>query len=236
MDVTTTDFQQQLNELLSQAFADLQLSNDEKQALKHAFHEIRNDNSKLSFARNLAFNLVNQHCQQQTTFDSQAFKWLEQVIKTLDSVRIDGKSRQEYAYFSPSDDCKNAIMRLIQQCQQQMQVCVFTISDDDLAQALLTAHRRGVTVQIITDNEKAFDDGSDVNYLLAQGVPIRVDSSPYHMHHKFAIFDQRILVNGSFNWTRSASKYNNENITVQYHSELITQFSSVFSSLWRQFG
>ncbi len=59
-----------------------------------------------------------------------------------------------------------------------------------------------------------------------------MDTSPSFMHHKFAIFDDRRLVNGSFNWTRSASKYNSENIVVSYEKGLIIQFRNMFEKLW----
>jgi mitochondrial cardiolipin hydrolase len=46
--------------------------------------------------------------------------------------------------------------------------------------------------------------GSDIGRLRNAGVPVRVDRVPAHMHHKFVVLDNRFLLNGSFNWTRSA--------------------------------
>ena len=34
------------------------------------------------------------------------------------------------------------------------------------------------------------------------------------MHHKFAIIDSRILLNGSFNWTERAVSENCENLVI----------------------
>jgi phosphatidylserine/phosphatidylglycerophosphate/cardiolipin synthase-like enzyme len=52
------------------------------------------------------------------------------------------------------------------------------------------------------------------------------------MHHKFALFDKECLINGSFNWTRSASTKNEENITLLYDNNLVSAFNGTFESLW----
>ena len=49
--------------------------------------------------------------------------------------------------------------------------------------------KRGVRVRVISDNDKAHDKGSDVWRLPDLGAEVRVDRSPHHMHHKFAIID-----------------------------------------------
>lgn len=42
------------------------------------------------------------------------------------------------------------------------------------------------------------------------------------MHHKFAIVDGRLLINGSFNWTRQAVLYNQENCVITDNSSLVS--------------
>jgi phosphatidylserine/phosphatidylglycerophosphate/cardiolipin synthase-like enzyme len=54
------------------------------------------------------------------------------------------------------------------------------------------------------------------------------------MHHKFALFDQATLINDSFNWTRSASIKNEENITVLFEKHLVNAFHKTFESLWTE--
>ena len=54
-------------------------------------------------------------------------------------------------------------------------------------------------------------DDHVVDVLEQQGLPIRVDRSDYHMHHKYAVFDGKLLLTGSYNWTRSAARNNEEN-------------------------
>jgi cardiolipin hydrolase len=111
-------------------------------------------------------------------------------------------------------------------------VCVFTITDDRIAGPILAAHQRGVRLRILSDNEKELDPGSDVPRLRDAGVPVRIDRSPYHMHHKFAIFDGASLLTGSYNWTRGAATNNEENFLVTGDPNLVRAFAAEFERLW----
>lgn len=55
------------------------------------------------------------------------------------------------------------------------------------------------------------------------------------MHHKFAIVDGSLLVNGSFNWTRNAILGNNENVQLVYDTNMVQTYKTEFEKLWRVF-
>jgi len=137
-----------------------------------------------------------------------------------------------HAYFSPGDTCLSAIITAINGAQSSLKICVFTISDDRITQAILQAHRRGIKVKILTDNEKLYDKGSDIRELKQAGVPVRVDITTNHMHHKFAILDNQTVLTGSYNWTRSAALYNHENLIITNEKTLVTSFCREFDRLW----
>jgi phosphatidylserine/phosphatidylglycerophosphate/cardiolipin synthase-like enzyme len=99
----------------------------------------------------------------------------------------------------------------------------------------VAAHRRGVAVRILSDDDKSEDRGSDVETFMRAGIPTRTDSTDAHMHHKFAIFDGEILLTGSYNWTRSAERANQENVVLSEDPRLLRDFQGCFDRLWRQF-
>jgi mitochondrial cardiolipin hydrolase len=68
------------------------------------------------------------------------------------------------------------------------------------------------------------------------GIPVRFDSSPAHMHHKFVVVDNQTLATGSFNWTRSATEENQENYVVTDDPLLVDAFLHEFERLWNLFG
>lgn len=50
------------------------------------------------------------------------------------------------------------------------------------------------------------------------------------MHNKFCVIDLKIVINGSYNWTKKA-QYNEENINVIENREIAEEFASKFINL-----
>jgi len=225
----------EVDEILRQTLEDERLSRGEKQALTALFTDHRDDHQRLAFFRHRAFEIARRALEGSMT--ARVITWLEDVVKALAvAAEPDAGPRLAEAHFSPGDHCRRRITSLIKQARRTADVCVFTITDDSIASALVEAHVRGVRMRVITDDEKAVDRGSDIQDLARAGITVRVDNSTHHMHHKFAIFDRCYLVTGSYNWTRSAASYNEENIVVSDDDRLVQAFSSTFERLWEDFG
>ncbi len=138
----------------------------------------------------------------------------------------------EKLYFSPGMDCLNAIIDSINNAKSSLRICVFTITDNRIVSAIEAAKLRGVDIKIITDNDKRFDRGSDIIYLDKKGYNIKIDYTDSHMHHKFAVIDKKVIITGSYNWTRSAEKYNHENVLVSDSEYLAETYMKEFNRLW----
>jgi phosphatidylserine/phosphatidylglycerophosphate/cardiolipin synthase-like enzyme len=138
----------------------------------------------------------------------------------------------EKVFFSPGDQCRDAIIHHLDNSLSSIKICVFTISDDRISDMILHRHARGMKIQIITDNDKCYDLGSDIEKLCKAGIEVRVDKTPYHMHHKFAIIDNKTVLTGSYNWTLSAARYNHENILVTSDKDVVSKFKGEFDKLW----
>jgi phosphatidylserine/phosphatidylglycerophosphate/cardiolipin synthase-like enzyme len=93
-----------------------------------------------------------------------------------------------------------------------------------------------VRIRILTDREKIESDGPALRKLRSAGIAIRslgvVEQSL--MHNKFAVFDDRVVATGSYNWTQSAERANYENLVLLDDSEVVTRFQGEFNRLWRQ--
>lgn len=218
-----------VRQMLSQTLQDHLLSRGEKQALAGWVSEFAASPAAMAEFRKLVFQLA--HDEVTNERDRMILKWVEDVVRIQPAVAKSDAITPE-VYFSPSEDCPRRIVQAIDSARESIDVCVFTITDDRISDALLAAHRREVTLRIITDDEKAYDPGSDALRLRDAGVPLRVDNTPFHMHHKFAIFDQRSLLTGSYNWTRGAARDNEENFLITGEPRFLDRFQTAFDKLW----
>lgn len=222
-----------LDRSLRETALDFALDAGEKQQLRELGQQL--DAGRIRFLRNRAFDIAREAMLAKPGETLDALRWLEQVVKTLD-VAGETATVVSSAYFSPGDTCLRRLSDLMRGCRGTLDICVFTIADDRLTDAILDCHARGIRVRVLSDNDKQYDSGSDIERLRTHGVEVRLDDSPAHMHHKFAVFDGRVLANGSFNWTRSATRDNDENLVVSDDANLVRVFGLQFEKLWQQFG
>lgn len=222
-----------LDRSLRESAQDFTLDAGEKIELRELGRQL--DAGRIRFLRNRAFDIAREAMLAAPAQTLDVLRWLEQVVKTLDAAN-EAAPVVSSAYFSPGDACLRRLGDLMRGCKATLDICVFTIADDRLTDAILECHARGVQVRVVSDNDKQHDSGSDIQRLLDHGVAVRLDDAPYHMHHKFALFDGRLLANGSFNWTRSATTNNDENLVVTDDANLVRVFGLQFEKLWQQFG
>ena len=205
-------------------------SKSERRTLKAILGEKPLDQHQLNFLRSKIYELANQRVTPQN------YQFIIEWIKNTNSALVTpsvGSSDTSDVYFSPGDACRTAIIQQINSAVRELKICVFTISDDLITNALITTHKKGIAVQVVTDNDKLLDEGSDIEQLASEGIEVKIDDTPYHMHHKFMVADERALLTGSYNWTRSAARFNHENILLTRETGVVKSYLKEFSRLWK---
>src|SRR3972149_3619397 len=116
-------------------------------------------------------------------------------------------------YFSPNGGIGDRLLRAINHTKATIDLAIFDFTSGELAGALLAAKERGVAIRIVADARQAQGKHSEIPWLLEKGIKVRLARGDGRgiMHHKFAIFDGRVLLTGSYNWTDSAERFNHEN-------------------------
>ncbi len=134
-------------------------------------------------------------------------------------------------YFTPSLECENHIVSSIQESQKTIDVAVYAINNDAIVDALKRAYLRGIKIRILTDRLQAGQKSSKVSELEKAGIPLLRHKKFKVQHDKFAIFDGKTGVTGSYNWTNSASRKNAENCFF-FSDEHVAEYSQRFEILW----
>jgi HKD family nuclease len=139
-------------------------------------------------------------------------------------------------FFFPGDEGYEVLLATLQQAKKTIDLCIFTLTDDTLVNELLAARDRGVRIRIICDDVQAKCLGADPFRLRDEhGFPVISDHNIAHMHNKFAVLDDRVLITGSYNWTKAAHYSNNENIIILNHPGAVREYKQEFQRIWEKF-
>lgn len=137
------------------------------------------------------------------------------------------------AFFSPSLDCENNIIKLINNSKQHIDIDVYSINNDNIVNAIISAHKRGVKIRILTDRVQAAGRSAKAIKLHQAGLNIRVHTKHKIEHNKFAVFDSKAMITGSYNWTNPASLKNSENCLMIWNDpNTVTTYQNRFDYLW----
>ncbi|CAK8694407.1 unnamed protein product [Clavelina lepadiformis] len=146
-----------------------------------------------------------------------------------------GCTRTKCSYSHDETSSFLQLIRHVLKSQRSIDLCIFSITCNELAHAVLLKYRQGAKVRVITDTEYMNLNGSKIPDFMTEGISVRHDRSSYLMHHKFLILDGNVVVTGSFNWTQSAVIGNNENVLVTNHADVVQPYLDEFDKLWAKF-
>lgn len=166
----------------------------------------------------------------------------------LNELLVPCQQQIAQALFTPQDNIAQTLIDLIENEQVAIQIAVYFITHFEIAQALVKAQLvNHVAVTVVTDPSHVEDSqNSQLWFLQENGIKVLVfDNLPVDpqgkpkralMHNKFAIFhknlaNRQLLVTGSFNYTYSAQKYNQENVIILDLPAVIAKYQYQFTWL-----
>jgi len=107
-----------------------------------------------------------------------------------------------------------------------------------LVEELVNAHKRGVKVKVILDQNISFDDwerdprnDAFFAYLKQQGIEAYYDNIFVVTHNKAIVIDEETVIVGSANWTESSLRKNKESSCLIRSKELAKEFLDEFSGI-----
>lgn len=127
------------------------------------------------------------------------------------------------------------IILCLQSARKSMDICMFAISNEPIANEIIAAHKRGILIRIIVSNCILFES-DEIKNLKRTGIKIKYQENynSSYMHHKFAIVDYIWLIQGSMNWTHQATYGNWESSIITNLQSLIIPFTIGFEKTWKK--
>ncbi len=110
-----------------------------------------------------------------------------------------------------------------------MLVQAYWLTSPVILRSIAAAKRPGLDVAAILDKTQDRQTSTrsrytGATYLANAGVPVWIDDAPAIAHNKILILDDRIVITGSFNFTRSADTRNAENVVAIESLEVASWF------------
>jgi len=129
-------------------------------------------------------------------------------------------------------EIKQRIISEISKANQLIYIAMAWFTDRDIAMAIIEAKNRNLNVDIILSSNAQ----NETVKLMLKGAGINVHAFETGdvrgiMHHKFCLIDNKISINGSYNYSINASNNNIENIQVSDDTRIYSQFLSEFERL-----
>lgn len=128
---------------------------------------------------------------------------------------------QNTLYFFPQDakSATKEIEKLITNSKESIDIAMYNFEHKKFAKLLNEAQKRGVDVNI-------FYDKKDVDFK-----NIKTKKVDKKLHTKIAIFDKKIVVFGSPNWTKKSFNNNYEVLYITDDKKLVSKFNNFFKTL-----
>ncbi len=138
-----------------------------------------------------------------------------------------------YVRFSPDDGIDDMIESLIAAANESVYMLAYSFASRDIAERLEAADKDGLDVIVICEDSKAYTDGGgQCGPLSEAGLQVYVDGyNDTLMHEKVIILDNKVVIAGSYNFTRSADKRNDEQVLVISSSDVADLFLEEFDKI-----
>ena len=136
-------------------------------------------------------------------------------------------------YFSPNGGCQEAVVTEISKAKKSIDIAMYSFTSREIAQELVKAKDRKVKIRIVLDKGQKTENYSKSRYLIEKDFEVKYHNGDGLMHNKFSVFDGKVLITGSFNWTAGAESKNEENLLIMTDKYLIKKYEDRFDYLWK---
>ena len=135
-------------------------------------------------------------------------------------------------YFSPNILIESEICSLIKNAKSEILVSAFYLTNQNVANSLVLAKNNGAKIFIVLDSVGASNPKSKHKILRNAGIKLKVENYGGKNHEKNILIDNKILITGSANFSKSGYTRNDENTLIITDSAIAKSYREHFFKLY----
>jgi len=140
----------------------------------------------------------------------------KKLLETRSEMIETAIGKMSLSYFPLPYSCGlEGVLHALSQAKKKVKVSLFTFTHPQIVEKLIELSEKGVNVEVHLDGTTALGASRAAKEKLEKShIKVKKSSGRELHHHKWAEIDQKILIIGSANWTKSAFKKNRDFILI----------------------
>jgi phosphatidylserine/phosphatidylglycerophosphate/cardiolipin synthase-like enzyme len=132
--------------------------------------------------------------------------------------------------------CDEPLAQAIRAARVSVDAAIYDLDLWSIRNALLDAHKRGLSVRIVTETDNL--ERPEMQALIKAGIEVRDDRQDGLMHNKFFVIDRQEVWTGSMNFTVNGAYFNDNNLLRLRSSKLAQNYIVEFEEMFvdKRFG
>jgi phosphatidylserine/phosphatidylglycerophosphate/cardiolipin synthase-like enzyme len=145
------------------------------------------------------------------------------------------KDKNIEIYFSPDTNFEKRVISLIKNAKISVDFLAFAFTNPKIADAMISAKKRGLKVKGVFDKaQNSYQKYSKYKYLKKNGIDVKLDKNKFKLHSKVIIIDKKIVISGSYNFTKQANSKNDENSIVIFDENIAKRYINNFNKIYNK--
>jgi phosphatidylserine/phosphatidylglycerophosphate/cardiolipin synthase-like enzyme len=138
-------------------------------------------------------------------------------------------------YFSPDDHAARRIVDLLRKAKLSIRFLAYSFTANDFGDVLRQKAKDGLQVQgVMEESQVKSNTGSEFGAFKQADLPVYLDGNAGLMHHKVIIIDDQIVITGSYNFSSSAERTNDENVVIFFDKQIADQYLMEFQRVYAE--
>jgi len=132
------------------------------------------------------------------------------------------------------ENIQSNILQILDSAKESIEIAVAWFTNAALMDCLINKLSQGIKVTLILNNDSINNNNQNIEYLqklISNGCKIHWIYYPELMHQKFCIIDNKVVANGSYNWTYYAECHNRENVLIIDEASIAESFHQEFDKM-----